>query len=762
MSSRAGPTSYVPRSSDSGGEIVINHSESPLANLVRRTSSRRIRQNTGERGLPQHNPSTPRIEETEDEEQDAYSAYNYNHSSQAPEQLDEEPQYAYAYQPQPTFSDSHSHSPQTNHASNPNHAYATANTREPPRRQVANLRLDIQPQTSLTSTALHSPLLHSHFARYSTATASSLEGSSYYDHDASETHSSTGSHQYLNLDSSASFRNPYDEYDGFDGDRDRYFGDDASSMYSNATSRGEGPALRDSWTSTATDATMRRPDHYDNARQDEGERHRAYSENVPSVVVSAPDIVVVEPESQPSAPRGGGRVPVVKPVVANFSRPIRESAHPEYAVAMGESVTPQLPPDMREQKMKVLERNAKRAPSPNESWKTGAGDSSKRSPMVVSESTSTGGRGSYSSRPSLESVDWQASTMSGRGSDNSRGGGNLQQHPRPPPMSLSNGSLHPQSSSGRGSNSPVSVYSDYSYYQYEGPIPSPTGSNYGNTSGYEEGTYPARPPSTQQERSDNARQSLAKPPGESSGGRTPEDFLQLGIQHHEANRLQESARCFERSANERGGCGVGMLMYGLTLRHGWGCRKNEKAGFKWLMKAAESAVGDLERVRTSGGQADVGVVQVCVAFGFGRRIEVDFEQTELVLAIYEVGQCFFHGWGVVKDQKMAVVSFDYTETKIQSNEDFCRAITWLQPNSGMETRRAILRTALRMEKGARKTRRRRRDGIEQRCRKDKVMLDSLGFSRTSTCSRNIMSLHIPCFHATTFPHKPVLPPTAIG
>ena len=25
------------------------------------------------------------------------------------------------------------------------------------------------------------------------------------------------------------------------------------------------------------------------------------------------------------------------------------------------------------------------------------------------------------------------------------------------------------------------------------------------------------------------------------------------------------------------------------------------------------------------------------------------------MAIYEVGQCFFHGWGVRKDQKMAVV-----------------------------------------------------------------------------------------------------------
>ena len=118
---------------------------------------------------------------------------------------------------------------------------------------------------------------------------------------------------------------------------------------------------------------------------------------------------------------------------------------------------------------------------------------------------------------------------------------------------------------------------------------------------------------------------------------TPQEYLQQGIQHHEANRLGESARCFERSAIEGGGCGVGMLMYGLTLRHGWGCAKNEKMGFKWLMKAAEHAVGDLERLRTGGGQEAAGVVE-----------------TELVLAIYEVGQCFFHGWGVAKDQKMAV------------------------------------------------------------------------------------------------------------
>ena len=36
-------------------------------------------------------------------------------------------------------------------------------------------------------------------------------------------------------------------------------------------------------------------------------------------------------------------------------------------------------------------------------------------------------------------------------------------------------------------------------------------------------------------------------------------------------------------------------MYGLTLRHGWGCPRNEKNGFYWLKKAAELALADLEK-----------------------------------------------------------------------------------------------------------------------------------------------------------------------
>ncbi|KAJ7451093.1 HCP-like protein [Mycena latifolia] len=187
--------------------------------------------------------------------------------------------------------------------------------------------------------------------------------------------------------------------------------------------------------------------------------------------------------------------------------------------------------------------------------------------------------------------------------------------------------------------SPVSLYSTYSFYQLDSATPSPTDKQFSPTTK----NAPAQPASASGPKhvafatSSAASAALASPsPTGEPSMRTAQEFLQLGIQHHEADRLPASAACFERAATLDGGCGVGMLMWGLALRHGWGCTKNEKHGFKWLRRAAEHAVGDLEAAR-AGGPIDAGAVQ-----------------TELVLAIYEVGQCFFHGWGIPKDQKMGV------------------------------------------------------------------------------------------------------------
>ncbi|PFH50720.1 hypothetical protein AMATHDRAFT_144420 [Amanita thiersii Skay4041] len=203
----------------------------------------------------------------------------------------------------------------------------------------------------------------------------------------------------------------------------------------------------------------------------------------------------------------------------------------------------------------------------------------------------------------------------------------------------------------RAQKSPASLYSTYSYYNLDNTTPSPVGSDFRTTTPTASSSQRFLHP----DQAGSSRQ--ASPVNEAESKRTPQEYLQLGIQCHEANQLKDSAVYFEKSAKENGGCGVGMLMWGLTLRHGWGCEKDEKGGFKWLRRAAESAVEDLENARVGGG------------------MDPNAVKTELVLAIYEVGQCFFQGWGVGKDQKMAVsyykVAANLGDPDAQSDLAFC-------------------------------------------------------------------------------------------
>ncbi|KAG2345428.1 HCP-like protein [Suillus weaverae] len=320
---------------------------------------------------------------------------------------------------------------------------------------------------------------------------------------------------------------------------------------------------------------------------------------VPTVVVSKPQDV--NKQAVVKEPKPGGRSPIVDPTPRiNFSRPGR-------------------PPifSSEEQKRQVLERNSQRTRSPQTALtplsfapitpQTGVfPENQLLSPTPQSNACSPGSylQPNYAvSSPTLSSPS------------------HVHLPHRPP-------SVRP--------SSPASLYStSYSFYRLSDGSPSPTGNS----------KFPAHSPSPPGNRSPSTEPS------------TPQEYLQLGIQYHEANKLQDSAFYFEKSAKEQGGCGIGMLLWGLTLRHGWGCEKNEKSGFKWLTKAAESAVDDLGKAREG--------------------MDVKAVRSELVLAIYEVGQCFFHGWGVVKDHKMAVsyyrVAANLGDGDAQEDLAFCLA-----------------------------------------------------------------------------------------
>ena len=157
--------------------------------------------------------------------------------------------------------------------------------------------------------------------------------------------------------------------------------------------------------------------------------------------------------------------------------------------------------------------------------------------------------------------------------------------------------------------SQASVYSSYSYYSYDAPIPSRAASATHLSPMPPSPVIAVHPPGPSRNASPTPSQVPSDDPLRNP--QTAQDFLQLGIKHHLANEMTESAACFEKSATIGGGCGMGMLMWGLAQRHGWGCTQSESKGFKWLRRAAELALGDLEAAQRQTG-TDKSVIKVCL------------------------------------------------------------------------------------------------------------------------------------------------------
>lgn len=142
-------------------------------------------------------------------------------------------------------------------------------------------------------------------------------------------------------------------------------------------------------------------------------------------------------------------------------------------------------------------------------------------------------------------------------------------------------------------------------------------------------------------------------------------YLQLGIEAHENDDLKRSATLFHRSATETGGCGLGMLMWALSLRHGWGCEPDTERAYRWLRLAAETLVTDLNVLKAEIKHWDLLLavdrsVELEVTDDYDKRIsdllkECKAVTSELLLALYELGQCLMRGWGCRIDKPL--VSF---------------------------------------------------------------------------------------------------------
>ncbi|TKA31806.1 hypothetical protein B0A50_01885 [Salinomyces thailandicus] len=138
---------------------------------------------------------------------------------------------------------------------------------------------------------------------------------------------------------------------------------------------------------------------------------------------------------------------------------------------------------------------------------------------------------------------------------------------------------------------------------------------------------------------EKARSRSQSPSVSDRGG---DENIQDAIRLHESGDLEQSTMMFGRLADPQGANNaLAQVLYGLALRHGWGVPQEPEKAVHYLSLAASNSASIEEQALASGmkkGGAAKG---------------------ELVLAIFELANCFRQGWGVRKD---ALAARQYYET----------------------------------------------------------------------------------------------------
>ncbi|KAL1952542.1 hypothetical protein VTO42DRAFT_4826 [Malbranchea cinnamomea] len=133
--------------------------------------------------------------------------------------------------------------------------------------------------------------------------------------------------------------------------------------------------------------------------------------------------------------------------------------------------------------------------------------------------------------------------------------------------------------------------------------------------------------------------------------------IQEAIKLHEAGELEKSTQMFGQLADPNGANNaLSQVLYGLALRHGWGCNPDPERAIMYLSAAAANSAQIEEQALKAG------IKKGGAAKG------------ELVLAIFELANCFRHGWGVAKDP---VAARQYYETAANLGDtDAMNEVAW--------------------------------------------------------------------------------------
>ncbi|ATY59267.1 Tetratricopeptide-like helical [Cordyceps militaris] len=155
------------------------------------------------------------------------------------------------------------------------------------------------------------------------------------------------------------------------------------------------------------------------------------------------------------------------------------------------------------------------------------------------------------------------------------------------------------------------------------------------------GSSSGSPPAGGRSRSRSHSPGMITPPKAVSSKKIDDD-IQEAIRLHEEGDLQRSTAIFGRLADTQGANNpLSQVLFGLALRHGWGCTPDTERAVTYLSAAASNAAA-VEEMALQAGMKRGGAAK-----------------GELILAIFELANCFRHGWGIAKDP---VAAKQYYET----------------------------------------------------------------------------------------------------
>ncbi|ODV86910.1 hypothetical protein CANARDRAFT_174942 [[Candida] arabinofermentans NRRL YB-2248] len=147
---------------------------------------------------------------------------------------------------------------------------------------------------------------------------------------------------------------------------------------------------------------------------------------------------------------------------------------------------------------------------------------------------------------------------------------------------------------------------------------------------------------------------------------TPEARVSMAIALRKSGQSKDAAYQLSIAGNQ--GNIEGMLLYGLSLRYGYGVRKDDRLSFLWICKA-----GKIDIQKPGGYHFDIDPKKL-IDSSSGKSMKAKEPECSI---FFEIGQAYTHGWGCERDPDQGLEFFElsgslgYTDAMCEAGTMWC-------------------------------------------------------------------------------------------